>query len=286
LSDIQSVRTYHLGGGNSFLFYFYRKGAINISMSLDPPEIEVNQESGPVLGSKWDYSTFKEYLFSQTRGKEFILPLAEFPDEIEISQDWHNTLNTMRDGSNQDKVERVAIPGYNTQKRALYLPNEHVTVKSFGEFERGGVQSVHPKLIEMQLIFAKANHIEGSVGILHSHPPHASILGKPISLGPRLSAGDLYIVLGGHYGSLMGVAAGSINSFAFRTRESILPRDTQDTFYDLWEREPQIPNLDQVLAEKLKIALYKGDKDGSLKRVYPKREQPKGNLLNRIFKGS
>lgn len=82
-----------------------------------------------------------------------------------------------------------------------------------------------------------------------------------------IAAGDLYHPLKSSFGPMIGVADGELNSFAFRTRESINPQDSNDKFYDLWEREPQPRNLDRVIAEKYKLALYKGSVNKPLKRI-------------------
>lgn len=119
----------------------------------------------------------------------------------------------------------------------------------------------------MQILLARSKGIKGFVGALHSHPPKEIRLIDFILRTGRLSAGDLYSALTSGYGPMVGVADGYINSFAFRTRNSITPTMSQEQFYDMWEGEPQPNNVDVVIAEKYKLALYKGSLNHSLKRV-------------------
>ncbi|OGD92666.1 hypothetical protein A2697_02575 [Candidatus Curtissbacteria bacterium RIFCSPHIGHO2_01_FULL_41_44] len=234
-------------------------------MLVEPPEKEVRLEKAPLPSNKWDYQTFKEYLLAQARGREFLLPLNEFPREIEFFEDWHRTFNRMRDATEQDDIERVALVGYRLKQRAIYLPNEHVVARTARKFERGGYRPVDPILTLIQQLSSFAEGLDDSIGILHSHPIE-KVFGLRL-FGGRLSAGDLHIVLRSACGSMIGVADGRVNSIAFKTRESVVPGDPQDKFYDLWEKEPQPQKLDELLAQKYNIALYKGAINGVLKRV-------------------
>lgn len=238
-------------------------------MSITSPESETRKEKGPVLPSKWDYETFKQFLLSQVRGKEFLMPLAEFPEEIELSEDWHNVLNILRDKTNKDQIERVAILGYNLNNRALYLPTEDV-VEVPWSWEKNA--PVAQTAVNFQRSLAITRGIDASaMGFLHSHPPDIHMLGLPIHISTgRLSAGDLYHPLAG-LATVAGVADGPINSLAFRTKESVVPRESATAFYDLWEGDPQHRNLDVLIAQKYKLALFKGNINGSLKRTSPKK---------------
>lgn len=236
-------------------------------MSANPPETELQLENGPPITKKWDYETFKEYLLSQARGRDFLLPIEEFPEHIELSDDWHGVLNAMRAKTKKDKIERVALTGHNLQQRALYLPTERV-VEVPWQWERDA--PVSRQAIEVQRAFAKTQGADGFVGILHSHPPKDIPVLERIIKNGRLSAGDLHIALTGFYGSMIGVADGKINSFAFKTRSSVVPSEGQDYFYDLWEGKPQPKKVDELISQKYNLALYKGGVNSVLKRVYPK----------------
>ena len=237
-------------------------------MDTKPPETELHFEKGPTLTKRWDYATFREYLLSQARGKDFLLPIAEFPTEIDLNANWHGVLSAMREKTNKDQIERVGLVGYNLAQRSLYLPSEKVA-KVPWQWERN--THVARQAIEIQRSFARSKGAEGLVGILHSHPPmDTKMLGFQIRNG-RLSAGDLYIGLRGYYGPMVGVADGGINSLAFKTRQSIVPRDDFEKFVDLWERDPQPKKLDELLAQKYNVALYKGGVNDVLRRIYPKR---------------
>lgn len=236
-------------------------------MSIDPPEFQ--KEIKHILPKKWDYNTFRDYLLSQARGNEFFLRYDEYPEEIELNKDWHEVLNSLRDGATDDGIERVALVGFNQTTRSIYLPNKQLAKLSWGKFEHDGHQVVNPilEVIQKGRFFSKG--IEGSIGVLHSHPPVLKIGKIVINFGQRgrLSAGDLFIPLSTTNGQMIGVADGSINSLAFRTRESILTRESHSKFYDLWEGDPQPKELDILIAKKYKLALYRGKVNGSLKRV-------------------
>ncbi|MBI2405563.1 hypothetical protein HYV21_00715 [Candidatus Microgenomates bacterium] len=232
-------------------------------MDISPPENLIERKNKP-LPKKWDYETFKEYLLSQPRGKEFLLPLNEFPEEIELSEYWHKAFNAMREKTVKDQIERVAVVGYNLAQRVILLPTEKV-VEIPWQWERNA--PVAQAAVDLQKVFAIAHGAEGFLGYLHSHPSYdINILNFRLRTG-RLSAGDLYNALRGYDGPMIGVAAGGINSLAFKTRESIVPRDGHEKFYDLWEGEPQPRNLDVVIAQKYRLALYKGDSNQVLKRI-------------------
>ncbi|MCR4325129.1 MAG: hypothetical protein NUV69_05610 [Candidatus Curtissbacteria bacterium] len=237
-------------------------------MALEPSETQPKLEKSPTPPTEWDYPTFKEYLLSQARGKEFLLPITAFPAEIDLNAEWHGVLNAMRDKTNKDDIERVGLAGYNLTQRSLYLPSERVAEVP-SQWEKNS--HVARDAIVIQRSLARSRGAEGLVGILHSHPQRVTRpFGFRINRG-RLSAGDLYIALTGHYGPMVGVTAGDMNSLAFKTQQSVVPTDDFEKFVDLWERDPQPKKLDELLAQKYNIALYKGQVNGVLKKVYPKR---------------
>src|SRR5579872_6358756 len=72
---------------------------------------------------KWTYEHFKDFLLAQARGEEFLPSINQYPTEIQIDLTWHQVLNTMREGTREDEIERVAMVGYNLDKRGIYLPS-------------------------------------------------------------------------------------------------------------------------------------------------------------------
>lgn len=67
---------------------------------------------------------------------------------------------------------------------------------------------------------------------------------------------------------MIGVADGGINSFAFKTRQSIVPRQSEDAFYHFWDRGGRYPsNPDVTIANQFKLALHKGGINQPLKRI-------------------
>lgn len=223
---------------------------------MDSPELKLKEKI-------WSYNDYRDYLLAISRGEHFLLLLDQYPKEIELSKGWHETLNTMRNGTNKDKTEHVSVVAFSQTARTIYLPS--------GNASGWEPHQVNPLATMLQIIMAKLDpRIEGYRGMLHSHPSRdTKIFGISLPQG-RLSAGDIHIALTSPEIFFVGVADGGINSLAFRTRDSIKPSVPQDKFYDLWEREPQLSHLDILLTEKYKLALYKGGINQPLKRVSPK----------------
>src|SRR3989344_519830 len=168
----------------------------------------------------WNYSLFKDYLLALSRGKDFILPLEQYPREIELSQEWHKILNSMRDRTAKTRVEHVALIATSKRMRSILLPSTPASGWSS--------HHVHPLATQIQITRARLDpRIDGYIGLFHSHPPQdIGFFRFKIPMG-RLSAGDLHIVLTSPSILAIGVTDGIRNSLAFRTRESITPSETQ-----------------------------------------------------------
>lgn len=214
--------------------------------------------------SRWNYEQFKEYLMALAEGQQFLLPLNQYPSEFELSKDWHNVLNTMRNGTNRDRVERVALVGFNRIRRMLYLSDG----TAHGWEKDAPVGELALFLLKVK---AGLQDIQGFVGILHSHPPRdLRLLGLTLLREGGLSQGDLYNALVSSYGPFIGVADGGRNVFAFKTRDSIEPKESFAAFHNKPHLKSNILNNDTAIAQQYKLALYVGVPNGNLRRVSPK----------------
>lgn len=249
----------------------------------------------------WNYHLFREYLLSLTRGKDFLLPVDQYPNAIELSNDWHEVLDKMRTDS-RDGHERWALIGYKEDRRGIYLPT--IAAKGLPDHVPAEVM-----LEERDRAKVKAG-ITGLLGDLHSHPKGlvkdiwgASFedlfdeLFKEDSEIAIFSAGDLYcMVIPGSFNLMRGVVQGRENLFAFRTRESTdlgISQNVfrQDAFEKYWYEKNRFRYLGNVknfgvrriqaltshadpwnvntgIAERHKLVLYKGSSGANLTKVF------------------
>lgn len=236
----------------------------------------------------WDYSSFHYYLvdsglygfLDHGRVKPWALPLAAFPETMALNQRWHSILNYMRRKSQADDRERFELIGHNKHTDLLFFSPEVIAARNPGD------TSVHPSDAERQLLIGESLGIENEVGYLHSHNPSYEgrlerwinrLLRKP--WGPRLSGGDFYLLLEAirYPLSVVGLADGNKNIFAFRTKETPdIPdggsRSGQSAFNN-YCTDNQISNV--AIAQALNITLYEGQANGLLHRMYPPTPNPR-----------
>lgn len=237
--------------------------------------------------NRWAYDQLREYLLALTRGREFLLSSKEYPEEIQLSKDWQEILDRMRQES-VDGHERWALVGFKIDKRALYLPE----VPS-----KGTTTHVPSNVILETLDRAKwQSHLIDMVGDIHTHPKHPRAI---------FSAGDLYTLLisdqyANKNNSMIMVLGEQENTVAFKTRDtesltfsaSIF---SQESFEKYWyERNgfeykgnvekfgaeraiAKTPwadgwkvNLD--IADRHNLVLYKGKPNGPLIKQFPQRK--------------
>jgi hypothetical protein len=256
----------------------------------------------PIPG--WDYETYREYLLALSRGREFLLPIEEYPQRIELSQPWHEAFNGIR----ANPKEGWFLVGYEEGQRRLVLPRIA---------ENGLSHSVPARAMMAGLEKARVKAgITDMVGDVHSHPRPLTDVRWHIPTGVTsdgagaFSLGDLYGLL--YYlneqrpadpkRSLMFVAEGNENIAAFATRGSLkmVKNDfsgSYENFASQWygrygwrfvERGPEAvgggeyavpirsdaPKIWQInkgVAHHYQLALYRGFTDRPLLREYPGR---------------
>lgn len=182
---------------------------------MEPPEVFPRNKAE--LPKHWIYDLFKHYLLAMSHGREYLLTKEDYPDEIALSNDWHEVLNKVRYDTSGDLVERWAGIGYknNESTRGLYLPN----------FPASGMNDHVPAEIidrERRKMSTKAG-MDGIIGDIHSHP--RKLPANPYSGGPMngsFSIADLYCMV--HEGSdlsVMGLVEGFENIFVMQTKEGL-----------------------------------------------------------------
>ena len=252
------------------------------------------------LPRNWDYSHFREYLLALTRGKNFLLPVGQYPDSIQLNGGWDEALKKMRKDT-IDGYERWALVGFKEDRRSLYLPT--IAARGLPDHVPGKLQ-----MEEIDKARVKAGII-GFVGDIHSHPKDLveeiwfraftdldELVGWDLDRA-IFSAGDLYrIVVPDSDILMMGLVEGQENLFAFRTRESTdlgVSRDAlpQEAFEKYWYERNGFRYLGSVkeygakrvqaitptadrwvvnteIAERHKLVLYRGSSGTNLTKVF------------------
>lgn len=259
----------------------------------------------PTSLEKWSYKDhLKEYLLLlASRGSEGLESINRFPKQVELSDAWHQVLNDMRDAS-QDGIERLALVGFQEDRRRIFLPTIPV---------KGASKEIPIKILNQEILRAKNKFgMRDLIADIHSHPKDlysgwrgkarivkATIEGVNVKYQPHLSAGDLYrIVSSSNYQvypeflPMIGVAHGNANIFAFKTRETIplpVPSESfdQKSFSKYWNekygfsysRDEGITGIKSSkanhwamnigIAKKHKLALYRGGPGRDLVRAFP-----------------
>lgn len=270
--------------------------------SKKPPLGPGPETLSPIPG--WDYEVCSEYILALSRGREFLLPIEEYPSRMDLSQSWHETFNQMR----SDSGEMWALIGYEAGQRRLVLPRVA---------EKGLSHSVPYEVMTAGLEKARGKAgISDLVGDIHSHPrPFTSscwhIPSELTSEGSgAFSVRDIYGLLykishqrpADNNKSIMIVVEGNENIAAFATRRSLeLTRnyfnDTYDTFAKNWYEKygwefkgarpasrgggemanrvkddaAEIWQINRGIAYQYQLALYRGFRDKALLRDYPAR---------------
>lgn len=250
----------------------------------------------------WDYETYREYLLALSRGREFLLPIEDYPSRLELSEPWHEAFNQIRANSHEGWV----LIGYQAGQRRLVIPRVA---------EKGLSHSVPHAIMSAGLEKARTKTgITDLIGDAHSHPRTSTDLSWNIlsvlnNEKAAFSLADIYGFLDDLSKqrpsdpkiSVMFVAEGDENIAAFATKRSLelVRNNFSGTLYEefakkWYERygwrfegneptsqgggelaEPDragAPNLWQInkgIAFEYQLALYGGFKNRSLLRDRP-----------------
>ena len=238
----------------------------------------------------WGYNHFREYLLALGRDKKFAEPINNFPNEIELSREWHDTLNQMRSDT-ADGRERFIFVATDKGNQNILLPTKSMV---------GSKNFVPSKVIDEHYNWGESKNVEEYVGSIHSHP--RDYLGSLVQLYKKLnfcgnfSIGDLYSLLTEEREDVSGLVEDEDNLFAFKTLQTkktdfkYLPgRKGIKKFENYWcsfnnfnivkgnvyRQDGRLINLSDVwklessIAEKHKLVIYRGRPDALLKRYYP-----------------
>ena len=177
----------------------------------------------PTIPAGWSYETFREYALAISRGRDYLLPIEEYPSRLELNGLWHETFNQIRPKT----YESWALIGYEEGQRRLVLP----TVA-----EKGLSHSVPYEVMIVGINKAKSKAgITDFIGDIHSHPrehtdPSWHVPSIETSEGNgAFSLGDLYGLLrslseqrpSDTRRSCMFVTEGNENITAFATRRTL-----------------------------------------------------------------
>lgn len=249
----------------------------------------------PIPG--WDYNAFREYVIALTKGRDFLLPIEEYPSRIDLSTPWHEVFNQIRPNS----YEGWVLFGYQAGQRRLILPKVA---------EKGLNHSVPHQIMLAGLERARAKAgISDLVGDAHSHPKsRGQVNNPPPTEDAKFSLGDLYGFLydltqqrpSDPNRSMMFVVEGNMTIAAFATRRSLeLVRNNLSGGYEDFAKHwygkygwtfkgresegggelaeparpdaPRIWQINKAVAFHYQLALYRGVKNEPLIRDYPAR---------------
>lgn len=228
----------------------------------------------------WTYGHFKEYMLALGRGKQFLLPIDQYPDIIELSNNWHESLEANRRLTTISGKEHYLTIGFKEVARSLHLPTKPYA----------GTEGMVPSdVIKESQSHARQAGIDQIIGDVHSHPHQEHL---------HFSIGDLYgIVVSGSEEFIKGILGKDENLFVFKARESTTTGLdhivlNQDGFSKLWYEQngykylgkdpvkgematpikpdaPSVWHLNLKIAKRHNLVLYSGDAKGDLVKVFP-----------------
>lgn len=202
-------------------------------MGLENKIVASSEEYKGFPSKSWNYSGVRDYLLAISRGYEFLLPINQYPEKIQLSKPWHELFNQMRKES-RDTKERYALAGYKDDLQNLYLPktpalgdnkciSDEVQLKERERTQRAG--------------------ITGIVGDIHSHQNgfwnrmggRADRIAK---LASMFSNGDFYGLLDKDSGiKFRGLAEKDRNFLVFRSQETEFDSSSMNwnEFINYWD---------------------------------------------------
>jgi len=241
--------------------------------------VEGEQSAEPQV-ERWGFeSHFQEYaLLLAKKGKDGLESIDNFPQRIELNDEWHRTLEKIR-LETEDGLERGTLTGFPGDMRKLTISDKLVVGKK-----------ASIKFLD-SLENAKQKHgIDKVVGTIHSHPGHWDSPekryiepGRSFSEYRGFTTKDFHTYLKPSYQSLFidGVVDSQVNYFVFLTKDTkFIPKDSKlyrrEIFEDYWLyqqtkslRTFSLWDVDMAIAKEYKLALYRGNSGEDLIRYFP-----------------
>lgn len=246
--------------------------------------------------SSWGFQALREYWLKLSGGSENLLPLDQYPSQMEVGTDLGNLFNQMRKDS-RDGKERYAVCGFKVGKRNLNQRRVYISkIARLGE----GHQVSGEAMDEAE---EKARR-EGIVKLLsdfHSHPNgwwkklHDLQNFFLVPVGGKIngfSIEDIYHLLDGEI-LFTGLVESEFNMLLFKARDSLHPFTsffpTEEMYVNYWRKQigirsfsikrvqvwfPLSPkflgdllSLNRQMAQYNRLALYMGEPDKPLTRI-------------------
>ncbi len=276
------------------------------------PKPEQRQVAAKDAVSLWSYSYFREYLrslashaFAEEGREKFLLPINQYPEQIELSRDWHTLFNHMRRETALDQKEKWAMIGLKIDDPAIYLQKTAIT---------GLSDAVPFHIIEKTMMHAlKTSDIAERLGSIHTHPRDKTdkswiMPPTPTNIGcGHFSLTDMFNHLASNnskmyvfFRPVYAVVEGNENLVILISQttdykaQSYLPR-TRDQFVEEWytkngwkydrektdegngeyatpmtqRKETPIKDINIQIARLYDLAIYRGHTNGPLIRVFP-----------------
>lgn len=247
----------------------------------DPPPKPISQSlEGKFTPRVWTSEYFREYLMGLGRDRNFLLPLNQYPDLIELSPAWHEVLEEFSKNSNGLLGrEHYSVVGFTALLRRISVLKKPLK-GHFGQVPTEVIQQAHSA--------ASREGIDRVVGDIHNHPGGNHL---------NFSMGDLYGIVYPSSDEFMRAIVGpEENIFAFKTRNSTttgLSSDafTQEGFCKFWYEQngykylgsnksgesaiptrtnaPSLWELNLMVAKKHGLVIYEGSKAADLVKVFP-----------------
>lgn len=226
------------------------------------PQIIDNNTAKTEIPRKWDYNLFREYLLALTRGEEFLLPIADYPEEIDLNSTWHEALDSMRTKST-DGIERLCVIGGDLEGRKVIVQVIPATGKN---------RHVPSHVTDDQVKKALKVGADVVLGDIHSHPAplywRYGLSSGKMETRACFSAADLYLLVRKYNKYFIGIVQGHENLFAFRSRESKardrltylgLKTNKRNVFQKYWWGQVGVEFINDEDGEKVERRSTNGD---------------------------
>ncbi len=218
----------------------------------------------------WSAEDFRGYLLALSlnlKDARFRVKSSEFPRQINLSPDFHQMLDELRENTKADGHEYWTLVGVTKDRDRVMILKDPV---------KGSRLEVPSQVMFEKTTDAYQRGIPYLVGAAHSHAEFHPLwrLLDPLR-ADFLSAGDFLPLVGSCYSNSFVLLAGPERNVAvFRTRETefLPPTQTDESFRLRWEILEMLLDsfsLDEAICQRHKLALYHGYPDQPLFRLVP-----------------